>query len=106
MAQARPIVGITMGDPAGIGPEIAAKALAHDKIHQICRPLIIGDAGAMRQGTEVAGVGLCVRPVAQVEEATFQPDGMDVLDLRNVDAVHLKPGKVALTRHAHGYVVL
>ena len=94
MAKARPIVGITMGDPAGIGPEIAARALAHDKIHQICRPLIIGDAGAMRQGTEVAGVDLCVRPVAQVEEATFQPDGMDVLDLRNVDAVHLKPGKV------------
>ena len=94
MAKARPIVGITMGDPAGIGPEIAAKVLAHGKIHHICRPLIIGDAGAMRQGTEVAGVSLCVRPVAQVEEATFQPDGMDVLDLRNVDAVHLKPGKV------------
>jgi 4-hydroxythreonine-4-phosphate dehydrogenase len=83
-----------MGDPAGIGPEIAAKVLAHGKIHHICRPLIIGDAGAMRQGTEVAGVDLCVRPVAQVEEATFQPDGMDVLDLRNVDAVHLRPGKV------------
>jgi 4-hydroxythreonine-4-phosphate dehydrogenase len=39
-----PIIAITMGDPASIGPEIAVKALLEKKIHEICRPLLVGDA--------------------------------------------------------------
>ena len=39
-----PIIAITMGDPASIGPEIAVKALQEKKIHDICRPLLVGDA--------------------------------------------------------------
>lgn len=39
----RPLIAITMGDPAGIGPEIAVKAAAHPQVLKICRPLIIGD---------------------------------------------------------------
>ena len=38
----KPIVGITMGDPAGIGPEIIAKALSQRVIFDICRPIVIG----------------------------------------------------------------
>ena len=44
-----PIIGISMGDPAGIGPEIAAKALANPKTYEKCRPLVIGDASAMEE---------------------------------------------------------
>lgn len=43
----RPLLGITMGDPGGIGPEICAKALAGPDIYTLCRPLIIGDAAIM-----------------------------------------------------------
>ena len=94
MKDARPLIGITMGDPAGIGPEIAAKALAQEEIYRICRPLIIGDAEVMRQGISIAGLDLCVRSIAQVEEAAFHENGMDVLDLKNVDVAHLEPGRV------------
>lgn len=94
MKDARPIIAITMGDPAGIGPEIAAKALAQKDIYRICRPLIVGDAEVMRQGIRIAGVALDVRSIAQVEEAAFQHGGMDAFDLRNVDATHLEPGRV------------
>ena len=41
----KPILGITMGDPASIGPEIAVKALLQDKIYSICNPILVGDAG-------------------------------------------------------------
>ena len=43
-----PIIGISMGDPAGIGPEICAKTLALKEIYDMCRPIVVGDAGAMR----------------------------------------------------------
>ena len=42
-----PIIGITMGDPSGIGPEIIHKALSDSEIHEICRPVVWGDAGAL-----------------------------------------------------------
>ena len=94
MKDARPTIAITMGDPAGIGPEIAAKALARGEVYKTCRPLIVGDAEVMRQGMRIAGVRLCVRSIAQVEEAAFHENGMDVLDLKNVDVAHLEPGRV------------
>ena len=50
---ARPIVGITMGDAAGVGPEIIMKALAVDEVHEICRPLVIGDAGRLRKAGDL-----------------------------------------------------
>ena len=46
----KPIIGITMGDPAGNGPEITVKALARADIYDRCRPLVVGDA--MRRGEE------------------------------------------------------
>ena len=44
----RPIIGITMGDPAGIGPEIIVKAILEYDINKICRPIVIGDAGVIK----------------------------------------------------------
>ncbi len=43
----RPIIGITMGDPSGIGPEIIIKALSDSSIYEICQPVVLGDAGAL-----------------------------------------------------------
>jgi 4-hydroxythreonine-4-phosphate dehydrogenase len=95
MAKAKPILGITMGDPAGIGPEIAAKAVAEKQVHKICRSLIVGDASVMQQAVDISGVDLKVRSVAQVAEAQFQFGSMDVLHLNNVDANRLQSGKVS-----------
>jgi 4-hydroxythreonine-4-phosphate dehydrogenase len=74
----RPIIGISTGDPAGIGPEIIARALAREQVHQLCRPIVIGDAGVMRNATRFAKVNLKVRAVAKVSDATFARDGIDV----------------------------
>ena len=40
----KPIIGITMGDPAGNGPEITVKALSHPDLYERCRPIVVGDA--------------------------------------------------------------
>mgnify|MGYP000982076850 CR=1 FL=1 len=49
MAGTRPIVGITMGDPAGNGPELTVKALADAALYERCRPLVVGDAKMIEQ---------------------------------------------------------
>jgi len=57
----RPRIGITMGDPAGIGPEIALKALAGSEVRSLCEPVIYGDAAWLRD--TAAGLGLRVEIV-------------------------------------------
>jgi 4-hydroxythreonine-4-phosphate dehydrogenase len=69
MKNIRPILGITMGDPFGIGPEVAVKALANKNIYLRCRPLLIGDANVFRQAIAFSGLKLKVRPVHSVTEA-------------------------------------
>ena len=91
----KPILGITMGDPAGIGPEVAAKAMAKKEIYDICRPLIVGDAEVMKEAVKIAGVSLEVSAISQVEEAKFEYGIMDVIDLKNVEMNKLVHGKVS-----------
>lgn len=95
MISRKPLVGITMGDPTGIGPEIAAKAMAKRKTYDICRPLIVGDAKAMEQAVDIAKVKLKVNAITEVSQAKFQDGTMDVIDLKNVDGEHLQHGKVS-----------
>ncbi len=89
-----PLIGITMGDPAGIGPEIIAKALHHEKVRSLCRALVIGDARVMTDALRVARVGLSVRAVDQPGDARFAAREIDVLDLRNVTASAIPYGRV------------
>lgn len=90
-----PIIGISMGDPAGIGPEITAKAFAEKSVYEICRPLVIGDAAAMKQAVEIAKVKLKVNPIEAVADAKFEYGTIDVIDLKNVDVNVLVHGKVS-----------
>lgn len=95
MPPKKPILGITMGDPAGIGPEIAAKALAEKHLYDICRPLVIGDAKVMKQAVDIVDATFDVRSVGDVGEALLRYGTMDVLDLANVDIAQLEHGKVS-----------
>jgi len=95
MKSNKPIIGITMGDPAGIGPEVAAKTLAKKEIYEMCRPIIIGDANAMRQAVKIAKVKLETRSVLKVSEAKFQFGTVDIFDLKNVAMDQLEYGKIS-----------
>lgn len=92
----KPIIGITMGDPAGIGPEICAKALTSNETQKIANCLIIGDRKSIRQGLKVSGLDkIEINSIKNVSEAKFIPGTLDVLDLNNVELSKLKIGQVS-----------
>jgi len=93
----KPIIGITMGDPAGIGPEIIIKALSSKEIYDTCKPLVFGDADVMREALKICGSSLEIYPVSSVSEAQFNYGSIDVFDMKNIDLKDFKYGKVSAT---------
>ena len=91
----KPIIGITMGDPASIGPEIAVKALLNEKIHVICRPLIVGDAGVFNDIINRLKLPATINAITKVADAAFKPGTIDVFDLKNVDMSKLQFGEIS-----------
>ena len=97
-ADHRPILAITMGDPAGIGPEITVKALEGPgaaEVYRDCRPLVVGDAGVMKSVLAFMNSSVTLNVVDAPANATGTPEVIDVLDLHNVDAAKLQLGKVS-----------
>lgn len=93
----RLIIGITMGDPASIGPEITVKALANKEMYEKCRPIVIGDAEVMKAAVKIAGKDdIRINPVHSVGEALFTAGTIDVYDMGLVDMDHLERGKVSV----------
>ena len=83
----KPIVGITMGDPSGNGPEISIKALLDPKIYERCNPLVIGDAVCLKEAVRAvkAEGEIQINPVERIEDAKFNHGFVDVLDMRQVE---------------------
>lgn len=100
----KPVLAITMGDPAGVGPEVIVKALEHDAVWQACRPVVIGDARWMTDAARIVGTKRTVRAVTSVFEAGAR-DSIDVLDLANVPTDFVR-GKVSAAggRAAYEYI--
>jgi 4-phospho-D-threonate 3-dehydrogenase / 4-phospho-D-erythronate 3-dehydrogenase len=65
-----PVIAITMGDPAGIGPEVIVKALAHKEVHERCRPLIVGDVKRMQKAIQITKSHLRVKEISNPGELT------------------------------------
>ena len=95
MSKALPILAITMGDTASIGPEIAVKALLQPAIHQICRPLLIGDAAVFQQIIQLLKLPAQVHAVNSVADARFNIGSIDVFDLGITDVSALQFGEIA-----------
>ncbi|MDR4482390.1 MAG: 4-hydroxythreonine-4-phosphate dehydrogenase PdxA [Nitrospirales bacterium] len=80
----KPLLAITMGDPAGIGPEIIVKALQLPKIWQVCRPLVIGSRTILEYTAQSLGASLVLVPVSGHESSSdsrmFRRGSLPVLD--------------------------
>jgi len=72
-----------MGDAAGIGPEVIMKSLARPEVHQLCCPLVIGDARRLRAAGQITEVALNVRSIASsdLEQVGFNPEVVECVDL-------------------------
>ncbi|MBR5350169.1 MAG: 4-hydroxythreonine-4-phosphate dehydrogenase PdxA [Prevotella sp.] len=88
----KPIIAITMGDPAGIGPEIIVKALSLEETYEKCRPLVTGDANIMQWAVDQMGSDLKIHRIASVKEALFELGTIDVYDLACIDMDTFQPG--------------
>ncbi len=78
--QNKPLLGITMGDPAGIGPEVIAKALAGRALHRLCRPIVIGSFPVMQQTIKSLKLKMNVIRVEGHESIPPRPNLLAVLD--------------------------
>jgi len=88
----RPIVGITIGDPCGIGPEVIAKAWADEKLHQICNPVLIGSVGVMGDAVRIAGLHAQVRAVPRASQVTHSHT-IDVIEPVEFDMAWVRYGQ-------------
>jgi 4-hydroxythreonine-4-phosphate dehydrogenase len=91
----KPIIAITMGDPASIGPEIAVKALLEKNIHEICKPVLVGDVSVFEDIIKRLKLDAKINVIDRVAAAKFGWGTIDVFDLKNVDINKLVLGEIS-----------
>ena len=87
-----PLVAITMGDPSGIGPEIISKVLLRDDIYQVCRPVVLGDMGALTMVSKTIG-SLSFQLISTPLEVTGRPGNVPVMPVSNLREDSCIPGQ-------------
>ncbi|WP_408009332.1 4-hydroxythreonine-4-phosphate dehydrogenase PdxA [Pseudalkalibacillus sp. A8] len=81
MTQNKPVIGITMGDAAGVGPEIILKSLQDPQVYELCHPLVIGDAKVLEKAKQVLVSQQKIKKVQSVEECSFESGVVSCIDL-------------------------
>ncbi|MBT2552137.1 4-hydroxythreonine-4-phosphate dehydrogenase PdxA [Arthrobacter sp. ISL-5] len=76
----RPFIAVTMGDGAGVGPEVTVGALVAENAYRDCRPVVIGDTYRLQLGAKALGVKADIVEVASVRDAVFEPGRINVID--------------------------
>jgi 4-hydroxythreonine-4-phosphate dehydrogenase len=101
-----PVLGVTMGDPAGVGPEIIVRAAAEPEVQRTTRPVVIGSASTLEEALALVGSPLRLHAVARVADCGWEPGTLEVLDLANVDMGTLPRARVspAAGRAAYAYI--
>ena len=88
-----PIVGLTMGDPTGIGPEIIAKAFSREDLFQSCRPVVLGDQGVLAMTLRMLGLDVALDLSEGVPSEGYRPGRILLVPLSRLDATSLEFGK-------------
>ncbi len=103
----KPLILLTMGDPAGIGPEIVVKALADPQTAEVARCVAVGDAGVLERAMAFPGMpSLRLRAVGEPGAGEFEPGVLNLVDLANIAPASFRPGRVDAScgRAAYEYV--
>jgi 4-hydroxythreonine-4-phosphate dehydrogenase len=101
MTNRRPTLAVTMGDPAGIGPEIAVRALLDPEVRAACRSFLIGDARIFANALSVCGLTASLNQIPGPESLADAPNVIDLIHQETADPAVLQMGKVqALGGHA------
>ena len=90
-----PRIAIATGDPAGIGPEIALKAALDPGVRAICRPLLVGDRGALRAHAEACGLEAEIQSVVRAAGSTWESGAVNLIERRQFEPGELHIGAIA-----------
>lgn len=94
MYMEKPIIAVTMGDPAGIGPEIVAKSIADKATFDVARCIVIGDKKVMEKAIEIIGADLKVNVVESPADGDYSYGVLNMIDLDNIDMSRFEYGKI------------
>lgn len=94
MYMEKPIIAVTMGDPAGIGPEIVAKSIADKATFDVARCIVIGDKKVMEKAIEIVGADLKVNVVDSPADGDYSYGVLNMIDLDNIDMSRFEYGKI------------
>ncbi len=100
-----PIIAVTMGDPAGVGPEVCLQLLANPEVREFALPVVFGDAAILARCAETTALPAPTRVISEWEwpDARASLDGPAVLDLRGFDDTGFEPGVVGAATGAAAY---
>ncbi len=90
----RPLVALTMGDVAGVGPEVIARAWGESPLRTLARPFVIGSRPVLERALACVGVLASVEPIARPEDAHPSARVIPLLEATEVDAASIPPGRV------------
>jgi 4-hydroxythreonine-4-phosphate dehydrogenase len=90
----KPVVGVSIGDPLGIGPEIVLKCFLDKEVSDTCRMLAIGDGKTVERTSKSLGLAVKIRRISEITEAEYRPEALDTLDLANFNFEGLSVGTV------------
>ncbi|MCC7371862.1 MAG: 4-hydroxythreonine-4-phosphate dehydrogenase PdxA [Chloroflexi bacterium] len=90
----RPIVGVTLGDPAGVGPEISLRALTEPEVYEKTRPVVIGDRSVVERTAKALGMTPTINIVKKPSDGKFELGAIDLYDVGSPDLQHIEWGKV------------
>jgi len=99
----RPILGISAGDPGGVGPEVTAKALDEREIYEVCRPLVVADARIMEDVLRFTGLALKLNTIDRPGKGLYQHGTMDILHIANMDPPLLRYKQVTADQGQASY---
>jgi len=105
----RPLLAWTLGDVAGIGPELVVKAWSKREIHSLCRPVVIGSVDILRRVVNDLGSPVRVDPISveEIPGVITTPDVIPCFDPTSISVGHLTLGQVHAEagQAAHDYLV-
>ena len=90
----KPLIAVTMGDPAGVGPEIIAGSWSETVIHDWCRPVVVGHPEIMRRAVALWGMGRKVVEVKSPQAARPSPDVLPCIACGSDDVLDVHPGRL------------
>ncbi len=102
----KPFVGVSTGDPSGVGPEITVKALAHSEIYDICKPVICGDERVVKKAINICGLDLSINITDNPQDGLYKKGTIDIVNIENIDMSRFEYGQISAQcgRAAYEYI--